>query len=168
MKKKILSITFVIAGIMGTTAFAQSPETPIPSAKEQRAKCDKWQEPKQASPFDGLNLSEKQQAELKALNDSCMSKERKADADMRAKREEMEAQFMNARKEHLAKIKSILSPEQYLQFLENSYLNSMNGHPYCGKAPMARRGKHNKHNRPDKKSAPANRMQQAASQSSVE
>ena len=133
MKKKIFSIALVLAGMIGSTAIAQTPSTETtPAAKEQ--KCPACPAGiKQYNPFEGLNLTEKQQNELKALRES-----RKADlkkemskkkAEKKADRQAMREQAQNNRKEYLAKIKGILTPEQYVQFLENSFLNSRAGAP---------------------------------------
>ena len=66
MKKKILSIALVLAGLMGSSAMAQSPST-TQQATQTVASAPNAK--KMANPFEGLNLSEKQQAELKALRE---------------------------------------------------------------------------------------------------
>lgn len=86
-------------------------------------KCD-------LNPFEGLNLTEQQQTELRQLCDqqkeACKAnfearKEKKQQADSA-----MFAQRRAAKADRLNKIKAILTPEQYVQFLENSYLNAAN------------------------------------------
>lgn len=77
------------------------------------------------TPFDGIALTTDQKAKLQ----QACPKPRRADGkDLRQERR-------NSRKEYLAKVKSILTPEQYTQFLENNFVN---GAP-AGK-PGARRG----------------------------
>lgn len=66
--------------------------------------------------FEGLNLSEAQQTQLKDLcTKQCNNK-----ADKKAAKK---AARTAAKKETLARIKGILTPEQYIQYLENSYLH---------------------------------------------
>lgn len=117
MKKTLLSIAVVLASMAGLSAAAQSQVQPRGAAKAEctqtdckNAKCDA---PAKICPFDGLNLTEKQQADLKAL---CPAKPSK---------EERRAARCENRREYLAKVKAILTPEQYVQFLENSYVNRM-------------------------------------------
>lgn len=123
MKKKILSIALVLAGLMGTSAMAQSPST-TPTQTTQNASCPSGQCKARPNPFDGLNLSEKQQAELKALREGCKAERQKIAEKEKAEKKEMKEQRAKDAKEYLAKIKDILTPEQYVQFLENAYLNN--------------------------------------------
>lgn len=126
MKKKILSIALVLAGLMGTSAMAQSPSTPqqVAQTAPAAAKANKM-----ANPFEGLNLSEKQQAELKALREGCKAERQKIAEKERAEKKEMKEQRKKDTKEYLAKVKEILTPDQYVQFLENAYLNQ-GGRPF--------------------------------------
>ncbi|WP_303642941.1 hypothetical protein [uncultured Duncaniella sp.] len=48
-------------------------------------------------------------------------------SDKKADRKAMREQAQKNRKDYLAKIKGILTAEQYVQFLENSYLNNRAG-----------------------------------------
>ena len=82
-----------------------------------------------ANPFEGLNLSEKQQAELKALREGCKAERQKIAEKERAEKKEMKEQRKKDAKEYLAKVKEILTPQQYVQFLENAYLNQ-GGRPF--------------------------------------
>lgn len=83
------------------------------------------------NPFEGLNLSAEQQTKLEALKTECQAQRkanaeaRKADKQNRQKANKEEAR--KARTEQLAKIKAILTPEQYVQFLENNYLSTNRG-----------------------------------------
>lgn len=81
-------------------------------------------------PFEGIELTDAQKEKLQALGKQkaeamkdkkeANSKDRKEAAAER--REAME----KARREELAQIKEILTAEQYVQFLENSYLMQQN------------------------------------------
>lgn len=131
MKKKILSIALVLAGLVGSTAFAQAPAGDG-SQKEKTEKTftkkDKKDKAQRPNPFEGINLTDKQKSELQALRDNSRAEKMKADekkkADKKAEMKEMMEKRQNARKDYLAKIKGILTPEQYVQFLENSFLNT--------------------------------------------
>lgn len=106
--------------------------------KDCKKECTKA--PKAMCPFEGLNLSDKQKEQLKQLNaDRRADREKKIAEkrdDMKAKKEEgnakfeeMKAQMKAERKAELEKIKSILTPEQYVKFLENSFLNARHAEP---------------------------------------
>lgn len=134
MKKTFLSIAIVIASLMGASTL--SAQTAAPTPTEQQGQRTDRGKAKGMNPFEGLNLTEKQQSELKALAESRraeMSKQKdQKKQDMKAMKEKRQ----NARKEYLAKIKGILTPEQYVQFLENSWLKSGNQ----GRANMGSKG----------------------------
>jgi len=144
MKKKILSIALVLAGLMGTSAMAQSPST-TPQPTCQQACPAKAKAKAKANPFEGLNLSEKQQAELNALREGCKAERQKIAAQEKAEKKEMREQRKKDNKEYLGKIKDILTPEQYVQFLENAYLNQGN-RPFSPRmgGKQAKDGKHAK------------------------
>lgn len=130
MKKTILSFALVLAGLMGSSAMAQSPVALGTNSQQQTSACTQCPAAKKANPFDGLDLTEKQQAELKALRDGCKAERAKIAAKEKAEKKEMIEQRMKDQKEYLGKIKEILSPEQYVQFLENCYLNNGAGRPF--------------------------------------
>lgn len=83
------------------------------------------------NPFEGLNLTADQQTKLEALKKEC-KEARMAKAETRQKQAQ-ERKNVNreeakkARTEELAKIKAILTPEQYVKFLENNYLTGRHG-----------------------------------------
>lgn len=77
--------------------------------------------------FSTLNLSDDQKAQIRELNagerklrenlrEECRASRRRNDSTLCAKRD-------GHMREYLGKIKSILTPEQYVQFLEQSYVN---------------------------------------------
>lgn len=87
------------------------------------------------NPFEGLNLTDQQKTQIEELQKNFapdrkkISKDEKAklsDDQKKKKREEIRVFGENKRKEYLAALKNILTPEQYIQFLENSYLKSKN------------------------------------------
>lgn len=121
---------------------APCPEAPA-FCPEAPAFCP---EAPQGPNFDGLNLSAEQKSKLESL-----AKEQKAHCDknrkerkdkqekFRQQRDKEQAQAREnakkARRDHLKKIKEILTPEQYIQFLENNYLDSQSKAFKHGKSP---------------------------------
>lgn len=116
MKKTILSIAIVVAAFAGTSAI--SAQTPAGGAAQMQ-RGSRGEAPKVYNPFENLGLSEQQLTDLKALSDAQRAKTN----DRSQKPEERAAALEQERKDNLAKIKAILTPEQYIQFLENCYLN---------------------------------------------
>lgn len=122
MKKIIMVIALGAAGI--GAAFAAQP-----AANTDNSTCTAPTEctaPKQCcantpkcSPFEGLNLTPEQQAKIDDLRKTCTEQRQQARADRRQTRE-------NGRRDMLAKIKEILTPEQYVTFLENNFVNAGN------------------------------------------
>lgn len=80
------------------------------------------------NPFEGLNLTADQQTKLKELMAAeCPVKKDSAKCDGTQKRQRREAKAADrrqAKREFLAKVKEILTPEQYVTFLENSFSDS--------------------------------------------
>lgn len=126
MKKTILSIAVLLASVAGINATAQTPAT---KSCPNTAQCTKGTAKKDApkyNPFAGLNLTEKQQSELQALKPSkeqMTQKKEAAKAEKQAQRQQRMEQKLQNRRDYLAKVKTILTPDQYLQFLENSYVD---------------------------------------------
>lgn len=130
MKKTIISIAVASAALFTGSAFAQ---TTTPAAKDGAActeQCvkEKGQKGQKPCPFDGLNLTTKQQESIKALQEQTMKARqeagKQAKADKQKRHDDMRATKQAARKDYLAKVKAILTPEQYVQFLENNYVNA--------------------------------------------
>lgn len=136
MKKTILSIAIMVAALAGTsTISAQTPADGARTAQEQKGQGR--QAPKAYNPFENLGLSEKQMSDLKAISDAQRAKAQEA-RQKGQKPEERAAALEQERKDNLAKIKAILTPEQYIQFLENCYLNPQNQRMNSG---MMRQGR---------------------------
>lgn len=143
MKKFIISSTLFLAALAGgLTASAQTQTCPQNNCTKQ-TQCTTAQNcgqqnctpgsctpgscaPQSCAPgarrggaprcnaFEGLNLSDQQKSQLKALGQDCKAQRDKKQCD--------------GRKERLAKIKTILTPEQYTQFLENNFVQGGNRH----------------------------------------
>lgn len=100
-------------------------------------------------PFDGLNLTADQQARIKALQETCRAENRQDKADRKA---EKARQRDDRRRQYLNNVKEILTPEQYVTFLENNFING-GGHKAPRHDKMARRGNFSK----DRKMAKASK-----------
>lgn len=150
MKKQIATLALAAVSMVTMGAFAQNKDCKA-QCKDKQAKCVnadrkdcKKMRPGCFNPFEGLNLTDAQKEKLGKV--TCPAQQARADrqkakADDKAKREERRAKAKEARANYLKEVKSILTPEQYTQFLENFFLNSRpaNG----GKA--FRKGHHGKH-----------------------
>ena len=134
MKKKLLGLAIALFAAGTISSFA---------ANTNDKKCDKQDCPKQQqcdkkdgeckkdrqcpNPFEGLNLTADQQAKLKELKGAGCCKERK---DGKANKDNRVAP-RQAKRDFLAKVKGILTPEQYVTFLENNFANAR---PHMDKA----------------------------------
>lgn len=156
MNKKLFAAAIVaLSGAFAVNA--QQVCTPQQACKEQqcapgqdcRKQCPALRGDKDArmcNPFEGLNLSADQQSKLQALQQKCRTERKEAKAAEKATRREAGNE---RRKQMLADIKGILSPEQYVQFLENNFVrDGRDGRQFCkGKDMQRRDGK--KMRRPD-------------------
>lgn len=118
MKKTLGFAILAITGI-SMTAVAQRPcqqacPNPVVQCADS-AVCTRA--PRCINPFEGLNLSQDQQDKLTTL--------RKEKADQNKKdRQSRKTKAQDNRRAYLKDVKSILTPEQYVQFLENNYINA--------------------------------------------
>ena len=135
MKKTLLSLAILLASSTGISAFAQAPAQNAKSATTTEAKARKGERKQAPNPFEGLNLTDQQKSQLKDLKPG-ITKEKREEmkAQDKARKEQAKAQAAEQRKaraearkqsrhDYLAKVKAILTPEQYVQFLENNFVN---------------------------------------------
>lgn len=114
MKKKILSLAIMLFASMGMIVSAQCEKQKCNVDSVEcckKNKCDK-KGSRMQSLFAGLNLTDAQKEQLKALRPV----PGKVDKEKVEKSKE-------PRKEYLNKVKEILTPEQYTQFLENCVMS---------------------------------------------
>lgn len=137
MKTKLLSFAIASFLALGTTAFAQAPadtaKTECKKGCTDKDRCHKKKgdrcDRKAPNPFEGITLTAQQQEALAAIPTPCQvmkaARDSKNAADSSAmKTPEMRREFVrNVRLNYLSQVKSVLTPEQYVQFLENSFAN---------------------------------------------
>lgn len=166
MKKVFVSIVMATALLAGGTAYAQTQTDGTTGATVQKenvqkgkkgGKDFKGQKPK-FNPFEGVQLTDDQQQRLQILQQELgpveLSKEQQAKIpenknltpeQKQQLKEERKAKKLEAKKKYLNGVKEILTPEQYVIFLENVYLYAPQDQ---GKA--LKPGKHAKGQRGDK------------------
>ena len=150
MKKKILGIALLaMAAVLPAAAQSDNNSTCTQNLTTQ--KCGKTATKQRAcqapNPFEGLNLTEAQKTKLDDLRKAHTDQNktyRKQAAD--ARRDESKARKQN----YLNDVKAVLTPEQYVQFLENQFING--GGPRMGKlnADRARADRPRKANKGDR------------------
>lgn len=150
MRKKFFSVAMLIGALVGIPAMAQEPTVVVDEAEEivetaqptatthsqrhgngrmkpghrnngQRTRNKGFQANRQdrqrPNLFEGLNLTTEQQSQLEALKGSRANNgQAQAEGQNRPDRKAKKQEF-------LAKVKGILTPEQYTQFLENAFVN---------------------------------------------
>lgn len=129
MKKTFLTSIIALAALVAMPAAAQTDGTSDATRTEQCAKDCKKKEKKlrhagrhdmnRSNAFEGITLSEEQKEALKALRPQRPEKRERQQADSVAPRDshkKMRAEYVNG-------VKQILTPDQYVVFLENIVIN---------------------------------------------
>lgn len=137
MKKTVIALSIALVSAMGFSAFAQSQQTATPKKekKEMRGNRKKMQCP---NPFEGITLTADQQTKLDNLRKNCMRNDSIARNEMKQKRDEMRKANeqkrndmrqarLQKKRDYLNNVKTILTPEQYVVFLENTIINQPAG-----------------------------------------
>lgn len=143
MKKVILSLAILVATSMASFASTDNKNDNVTSVCKSQTECPvngvctekKEKTPKCCKAFEGIDLTAEQKAKLAELQKGCTadrdknkaSKDKKDNLTKEQKKQlkaERRAKHLEARKKYLENVKSILTPEQYNKFLENSYLSS--------------------------------------------
>lgn len=178
MKKKVLSLAVLMASVFTFGSFAQT------KSDNKDAACTKTECPAKAkgdkaanrpNPFEGINLTADQQTRLQAIREKAKAerteqmaqkkaaKAEKKQADATA-RDARRAEMTKKRQDYLVQIKEVLTPEQYVVFLENCYVqqapqgkasmgkharfdkNGNKGGKFAGKGKMKKDGKQGRRN----------------------
>lgn len=79
--------------------------------------------PPKFCPFEGLNLTDTQKQQLKELSEKQKQARTEAKKEKAERKAEKKADRKALKRARLDEIKNILTPEQYVTFLENNYLN---------------------------------------------
>lgn len=143
MKKNLFIALTLSFAAPALTAFAQEPAAGCQANAQEcnhhkNHRCEAGSGVKCPSPFDGLNLTADQQTALDALRTECRGQKA-------AEKKERACGAAERRKENLAKIKQILTPEQYVAFLENNFVNAANGMRPGSQHHAVHHGKHKAH-----------------------
>lgn len=160
MKKKVLSLAVLMASVFTFGTMAQTTATVSDNNKtcteascpkadkavkgQKGQKGNKDMKPNRPNPFEGINLTADQQTRLQAIRDNAKQQREAAKADqskvekgkLDKDRADRRADFANKRKDYLGKVKEVLTPDQYVVFLENCYVQQMpmkQGHMARGK-----------------------------------
>lgn len=167
MIKKIAILAVSAIVLAGTSAFAQNNQSNQTSTlcAKQCAKGQKcMQAEKRANEFAGITLTADQQAKIDAVKAEMRKDCKNASSDIKkdckkveakgakmakegkdkAVRDERRVQMEAKRSQYLGKIKEILTPEQYVTYLENQALSSKGS-----KGKMSHKG--NKDHKKDQK-----------------
>lgn len=138
MNKKLFATAIVaLSAAIATPMFAQNTNVTKDCKATCEQKCEAKKGDKAHNPFEGLNLTAEQQAKLDALKNECMQQKKAAKEAKESDKTARKQQAKDARAQQLAKIKAILTPEQYVTFLENNFLNKDGK---MGKGEMAKKG----------------------------
>lgn len=121
--KKIISIAMLAALLFTLPAMAQKNE---PCNEKCGNKCKIECKAGECGAFAGLSLTDKQKEQLRDMRkseDSVRREQHRAyQAQLRKCRQQQDSIKRVAQENRLKKIKEILTPEQYVTFLENSVL----------------------------------------------
>lgn len=139
MKKTLLSAVVVTMSLFTFNAMAHGKQCDKKDCQKETCDkhkpCDKMAKPNCPNPFAGIELTKAQQEKLEALKASCPIKNNKKE-DCKNFRQYRDSIARDAKVKHLAEVKKILTPEQYVQFLENMVLDSPKKAPKHGPRGM--------------------------------
>lgn len=127
MKKTLLSIAFIAAGIFAFNAAAQeaccNPAqaccNPAQTCCQTPGKPGKAARPAKQNALEGITLTPEQQTAVNALNEKYAAQRKAKMQSKKESRDKERSEAKNGRKEYLNEMKAILTPEQYTTYLEN-------------------------------------------------
>ncbi len=154
MKKKVLSLAIIATSLLTVSAVAQNPDDAqrpaclVEGCDQHQHRGPKAPKPECGNPFEGLNLTDAQKAKLDQLRKDGQDARQKKQEERRKNREEARAKrdslMKTGKLNHLRQIKEILTPEQYVTFLENMVVNqkpeARNHRMAPGKGKQGQRG----------------------------
>ncbi|MDE6536044.1 MAG: Spy/CpxP family protein refolding chaperone [Muribaculaceae bacterium] len=148
MRKKILTIAVVAMTIFASGSYAQSTTNAnsgsvnIENVKGKKADRKGGNNNR----YEGLTLTEAQKTKLQQLDEKyAAQRKEKAQArkdEKQRDKKDLYAARKSAKMEYLEEVKAIIGPDQYIVFLENSYVNGGNNQGK-GKIQASRHGNKN-------------------------
>jgi len=142
MNRKILVLAIAAITCAGTCAIAQSTTADCCKAGSE-ATCNVRMSrvcadsSRMAALFDGITLSREQQTKIAEMRKARMEARRNKHMENRKAGKEL-------RKSHLAEMKEVLTPEQYVVYLENIVVNRPEGRAHRNPRMNMMRGRHAK------------------------
>ena len=129
MKKKFTTVALALVAALGIGAAAQT-ATPATCNRANKARCEQQRPDRQnrdsvemAVLFEGITLTPEQKTKLQTLRDS-RKEARTAKAEQaKQQRADRRKQAVEMKRQRLADMKQILTPEQYVVYLENIVVN---------------------------------------------
>lgn len=177
MKKKIMTIALALSALCVLPSVAKNPDnnnTPAPtcqaSACAQEQSCRGNRHDRQANrpnPFEGITLTPEQQTALSAIESQRPGRDQ-MDSTARAQARQARKE---ARRNYLNQVKEVLTPDQYVTFLENIAMQQGNrgnrqarqdmrqGNRPC-RQEMAQGNRQIRHNRQGNRPAPRDGQRQ--------
>lgn len=116
MKKVLLSLVFVSGLVFAQQTPKDEQHDPENYRKEWRKKAKKWHQHSMERMKKMLNLTEKQQEQLKALKQQQWEALKEEREEMRELRKRMWEKRKELRKQREQQLKEILTPEQFTQW----------------------------------------------------
>lgn len=161
MKKKFATIALALVAAFGVSAMAQAPQKTTACDKvktehacdkpcgkhEHKGKMQKGEFSKTDSiMFAGIDLTSEQKAKIAAMREEARKVRQEARAEAQKMKQDVQKSRMEMRQEmqqkrdarvkaELAEMKKILTPEQYVQYLENMVVSGANRMEGMMKAP---------------------------------
>ena len=118
MKRIIMTFSVALAAIFGIGAAAQCPATDCPTACPEPCQAPDCRPARcgaasgECRAFEGITLTDAQKQKLAEIRTTCRRAAKACDSTARAARRA-------SRIDNLRKVKGVLTPEQYVTFLEN-------------------------------------------------
>lgn len=155
MKKKFLGLAIAALALTSFTGFAQKPaacDSTCQSGKMCRQDKDmKGKKDKKAiNPFEGITLTDAQKTQLEAVKAKRAEKAKARKADKQRMDSAQRVERRAAKKEYFEEVKAILTPDQYVVFLENQVFTQGGDRGKSFDRPGKKDGK-DRGVRPDKK-----------------
>lgn len=137
MKRKFTTIALALVAALGIGAAAQTPDAATcPKGTKQAKEC-RHGAPQQACAnrdsmemavfFEGITLTPEQQTKITTLRQNNRQQARESKALARQQRADRAKARKDAQRSKLNEMKSILTPEQYVVYLENIVVNAPAG-----------------------------------------